>query len=622
MTMSPQSASDGAVAPTSGAGAAERSDRLGTLAIVAAGLAASGVAAALTASGPESGNVALHAIARALTVATPIAVGLYARRHGATARFGGLLILAGFGWFLATLSESEDAWIYSVGRLAAWAVEILLVYVILAFPSGRLVAPVDRALVLAVGLLVLCLYLPTALLVETYPVPTPWAECAGSCPDNAFVVVEHEPAFVDDVVRPLRETLTILLFVAVTVRIAWRIRGASALTRRALGPVLFVSVFRVGAFALVLTGRRIDPDSPLVDTGVWLLALAVPMLALAFLVGVWTWRLFMAAAMQGLAARLRAHPAPEELRAALADAFDDPSLDIAYCLDDDADRWADAAGHELPPPVATPQRALTEVNDGDRRVAAILHDPALREDGAFTETAATYALMALDNHRLSAQTAALVREVRESRARIQSSADDERRRIEHDLHDGAQQRLVALRIKLELAAEQAGETGAGSAELLRALGSDVEDALDEVRSLARGIYPAALADRGLVEALRSAALHSALPTTVLAAGVRRYTREIESAAYFCCLEALQNAAKHARDATAVVVDLSDNGDLRFEVRDDGAGFDPRAVPGGVGFTSMRDRVAAVGGDVTIKSRPGHGTRVTARIPLEDITARQ
>ena len=181
-----------------------------------------------------------------------------------------------------------------------------------------------------------------------------------------------------------------------------------------------------------------------------------------------------------------------------------------------------------------------------------------------------------------------------------------------------QQRLVALRIKLELAAEHAAEDAgdrAGAASL-RALGADVDDALEEVRSLARGIYPAPLADLGLVEGLRAAALSCALPTTVLAAGVGRYPRAIESAAYFCCLEALQNAAKHAAGATAAVVELSDGGELRFAVRDDGAGFDPAVVNGGgVGFTSMRDRLAAVGGDVEIVSRPGHGTRVSARIPL-------
>ena len=278
---------------------------------------------------------------------------------------------------------------------------------------------------------------------------------------------------------------------------------------------------------------------------------------------------------------------------------------------------ATAAGRTAPGaidrPAATPQRAVTEVSDGVRRVAVIVHDPALQDDPAFTETATAYALMTLDNHRLTAQTTGLLREVRESRARIQSSADDERRRIEHDLHDGAQQRLVALRIKLELAAERAGDDG--EAAELRGLGNDVEEALDEVRSLARGIYPAQLADRGLVDALRSVALRSPLPTTVLAAGIQRYPRDIESAAYFCCLEALQNAAKHASEATAVVVDLSDDGDLCFEVRDDGVGFDPLTVNGGVGLTSMRDRVAAVGGEVTIRSRPGHGTRVTVKIPL-------
>ena len=145
---------------------------------------------------------------------------------------------------------------------------------------------------------------------------------------------------------------------------------------------------------------------------------------------------------------------------------------------------------------------------------------------------------------------------------------------------------------------------------------DVDDALEEVRSLARGIYPAPLADLGLVEGLRAAALSCALPTTVLAAGVGRYPRAIESAAYFCCLEALQNAAKHASGRPRRSSSCPTAGSCRFAVRDDGAGFDPAVVNGGgVGFTSMRDRLAAVGGDVEIVSRPGHGTRVSARIPL-------
>ena len=270
----------------------------------------------------------------------------------------------------------------------------------------------------------------------------------------------------------------------------------------------------------------------------------------------------------------------------------------------------------MQPPGEGSAQALTEICDGDLRIAAVIHDVALCDEPAFIDGARAYAVMTLDNHRLGEEAAALLTEVQDSRARIQATADEERRRIERDLHDGAQQRLVALRIKLELAAERIDGTDDGSAELIRRLGAELDDALDEVRSLARGIYPSPLADWGLVEGLRSAARHAALPTTVRAAGVRdRYPREIESAAYFCCLEAVQNVAKHAGGATAAVIELVDDGALRFEVRDDGAGFDERAASAGVGLTSMRDRLAAVGGELAIVSAPGKGTRVIGRVPL-------
>jgi signal transduction histidine kinase len=236
-------------------------------------------------------------------------------------------------------------------------------------------------------------------------------------------------------------------------------------------------------------------------------------------VGLIRWRLFTATAMQGLATRLQGHPRPDELRAALADAFDDPSLEIAYWLDHGRGKWVDAEGNEvrLPPPGSG--RCLTEVRDDGRRVAAIIHDAALRDDQAFIAIAIAYAVMTLDHRRLSLQATRLVREAHDSRARIQSTADDERRRIERDIHDGAQQRLVALRIKLELAAEQTEGDDPARAKVLRALGTDVDTAIDEVRSLAQGVYPGVLADRGLVDALRSAARHAALPTRVRAAGV-------------------------------------------------------------------------------------------------------
>jgi len=454
------------------------------------------------------------------------------------------------------------------------------------------------------------LYLPTALLVDSYPVPSPFATCASGCPGNAFDVVANEPAFVTDWIYPLREVLVIALIVAATWRIGTRLGAASPVMRRTLEPVLAVAIFRVAALGVAIFARRLDVDPGLIQVAGWLVSLALPAMAVAFLVGLLRWRLFVARAMQRLATELPGQAEPEQLRAALADAFDDPSIEIIYRLDGDHDRWVDARGEPFVPPPEGSGRWVSEVS-GDG--AAIVHDAGLRDDKAFIATATSYALMTLDNQRLSAQARALLREVSSSRARIQATADDERRRIERDLHDGAQQRLVALRIQLELVAEETRD--ADRAATLRRLGEDVDDAIEEVRSLARGIYPAVLADRGLVEALRSAALQSPLPATVLAAGVGRYSREIETAAYFCCLEALQNAAKHAAGATAVVIDASDNGTLRLEVRDDGAGFDPRRTTESSGFVNMRDRLSAVSGQLATVSSPGQGTRIIITIPL-------
>jgi len=593
--------------------------RAGSLAMCAAAIAMCAVTGALTASGSSSDNAWLEVIARVLTVAAPIGVGIFALHRPPFERFGALLIIAGSVWFLTTLTTAGDATVYSFGRLAHWGFEPLLMYCLLAFPTGRLESRFDRALVAAAALTVLFLYLPTALLVERYPVPAPGVGCVAGCPANAFMISGSEPAFIADVVRPLREVLTIVLFAAASVRLATRLSRASRLKRRALAPVLAVACFRCAAFSGTLVGRRIAPDAQLVDVSVWLLTLAVPLTAVAFLVGLLRWWVYIARSTQRLAAKLRDHPTPDRLRRALAEAFDDPALEVVYWLGNGKGYWGDADGHAVDPPSAADGRAVTEITDDGRRVAAIVHDAALEDEQAFIDSATAYAVMTLQNHRLSAQTASLLRALRESRVRIQAAADDERRRIERDLHDGAQQRLVALRIELELAAERTDNghaNGVEGAATLRRLGKDVEDALDEVRALARGIYPASL-DRGLVEGLRAAALRNAIPTSVLAVGIRRHSREVESAAYFCCLEALQNAAKHAAGASVAVIELSESDALRLEVRDDGAGFDPTLAVAGAGFASMRARMAAVRGELVIISSPGHGTRIMATIPVGD-----
>ena len=268
------------------------------------------VTAVVTASGSASELAWLEAVARVVTVAAPLAVGAFALQRPHFERFGGLLVVAGCVWFLTTLANADDSTLYSIGRVAGWMFEPLLIYLLLAFPTGRLDSGFDRALVWIAVVLVVVLYLPTALLVEAYPVPSPWASCDASCPGNAFMVSGSEPGVIEDLVRPLREFMTIALFAAVTVRLALRIRGSTRLMRRALAPVLAVACFRCAVFAATLLGRRLAPESGVLDVAVWLLALTVPLTAVAFLAGLARWWVFIARSTQRLAATASRAPHP------------------------------------------------------------------------------------------------------------------------------------------------------------------------------------------------------------------------------------------------------------------------------------------------------------------------
>jgi signal transduction histidine kinase len=207
-------------------------------------------------------------------------------------------------------------------------------------------------------------------------------------------------------------------------------------------------------------------------------------------------------------------------------------------------------------------------------------------------------------------------ELRASRARVVAAADEERRRIERDLHDGAQQHLVSVAVNLRLARELAGSDPAGARAVLEELAGEVQDALREFRDLAHGIYPPVLVDRGLVEGLRAAVLRAPMRGRVEAAGIGRYSPELEATVYFCCLEALQNASKHAGDGARTTIRLWEAGcSLRFEVADDGVGFDLRLAASGTGLTNMSDRLGALGGRLSVRSSPGAGTRVLGTLPL-------
>jgi signal transduction histidine kinase len=209
--------------------------------------------------------------------------------------------------------------------------------------------------------------------------------------------------------------------------------------------------------------------------------------------------------------------------------------------------------------------------------------------------------------------AALVTDLRASRQRLVTAQDEARRRLERNIHDGAQQDLVALAINLNLAATTVD--GNPARQMLGQLQAQATGALENLRDLARGIYPPLLADLGLAAALGAQAAKSALPVAVDAGGIGRFSQDTEAAVYFCCLEALQNITKYAHATSARICLHASNGTLRFTVSDDGTGYDPRHTPMGSGLRNMADRLAALGGRLQIRSAPGQGTTIAAQLPV-------
>ena len=573
-----------------------------------------GVAAAVALAGDMPHDVSL-AERQAVIVATPIAVGLYAWRDGTHARFGRLLVLAGAAWFLAALSSSSNEVVYSIGRVAGWTVEAGLIYLVLAFPSGRLTTRIDRRLAAAAVAVVAVLFVPTALITETYPAPSQFSTCVADCPQNAFMLLGSEPAWLDDLVVPLRELLASVILLAVVIRLANRIRRATRLMRRTLVPVLAFAMLRTLSIAVGFGLRRAGVDDSVLMVSTAVTELCLPAMCIAFLIGLLRWRIHTADCLVALAHGLRRRSGSGQRRDLIAATLTDPTVELAFWRFDGGGGWVDADGKptSLPPP--PPDRRATLIFDEDEPVAAVVHDAALSEQQSFVEAVGAYAFVWDDNRRLAERVESSLTELRASRARILAAADEERRRIERDLHDGGQQRLVALRIRLELAGERMKQDPARARDMLYQLGGEVDAALDELRSLAAGVYPSLLAARGLPDAIRTAALQSPVPTSVEVDGSDRYSQEVETAAYFCCIEAMQNVAKHAPEAGSVTISLNRNGDLRFEVQDDGPGFAVDAATGN-GLVNMRDRLAAVGGELDIHSTPGAGTTVVGTIPVD------
>jgi signal transduction histidine kinase len=600
----------------SAAGHGSSSSVRGVLAVAAALLCAGVVAVTLT--GAPQHERATAAVVFGLLVGTPMAVGLVAWQLNPDDRFARLLVASGPVFALTALSESGNSVLYSLGRVSVWLAVPVLLYLMLAFPAGRLVARRDRRLMAAVAALVATLYLPTALIVDHYPEPAPWAGCGVDCPGNAFQLIDVAPQLVGDVIRPLREVLSTLAMLAVAAFLVRRVQRSGPMLRRAMAPVVVVAIVQVVAFAAYQWSRRAGSLPATIDLLGWIYLLSLPAVALSFAAGFVHRRLYVASALQDLTLRLRAPASAGELRGTLADVLEDPSLRVVYWSPGDPGRWVDESGWPTTAPVAGPGAAVTEVHVNGRRLAAVVHDVALAPDTALIRAAASYGLVVLENTHLIGELRSSLERLSESESRGAVAARDERERIERDLHDGAQQRLVALSMNLAMLAERMNGDSPDRAGELTELAGQVEMTIDEVRSLAHDAYPQRLARDGLAEALRSVAVAAPVRTSVVSNGIGRFEPEVETTVYFSCLEALQNAVKHAHGASHIRIMLRADDRLRFEVRDNGAGFTMEPSANGVGLVNINQRLEAVGGRLMIASEPGRGTSVMGSIPIGSI----
>ncbi len=308
----------------------------------------------------------------------------------------------------------------------------------------------------------------------------------------------------------------------------------------------------------------------------------------SIIVGLLRARAYDATALERLVDGLRSRPGPAELQAVVAGALGDPTLEIAYWLPE-ARTYTGTDGLPVELPAEDSSRAVTRVAAPDGEpVAALIHDPALLDHPELLQALTSTSARALEANGLEAAVAA-------ARAGTITAVDAERRRIERDLHDGAQHRLIALRMKLGVA-ERLLDRDAGRAQgVLDELGGDVDAALREVRALAQGIVPPALVEGGLAAALAAAARDAPLQVRLHCAGVARHPPQLESAVYFSCLEALQNAAKHAGRDTTVDIELTDDSEtLTYLISDDGCGFDPATAIEGSGLRNIRRRAEELG----------------------------
>jgi signal transduction histidine kinase len=502
------------------------------------------------------------------------------------------MVAAGFGIFLSSLTSANPALLSTFGSAFDLLAAVLFLHVFLAFPSGKLEGKVERVLV-TVGYIV------------AFGLQLVGIALGGYGPDNLLTIVS-EPGAAETLLRIQLVTLSALCLAGVGV-LAARRRGAGRPLRRSIA--LLVDSFALGLVAIAVLFMTHVFNGPATEPIRWTMFAVVGLAPVAFLVGLLHARLARSS-VGDLFVELRADPPPADLRDALARALRDPSLTLAFWLPD-FQRYADLEGRPMELPSDESGRATTLIDQGGAHVAALLHDPALDDEPELLDAVTAAAGIALENGRLHAELRARLEELRGSRARIIDAGQTERQRLERDLHDGAQQRLIALSLDLSALEERLDGDPDARARLDQAR-REIATSLEELRDVARGIHPAVVSGHGLEVALEQLAARATVPVHLKVEVAGRLSDRLEVAAFYVVSESLANIGKHAHATSATVDVARTNGQVFIEVVDDGIGGADTEL--GSGLRGLADRVEALEGRLRIWSPKGGGTRLRAEIP--------
>ena len=532
-----------------------------------------------------------------------VSTGLFAWARDPENRVGMLMAITGFAWLISLVGVSDIPLLFTFGQVFGSLFFVTALHMLLSAPDGRLHSTFERrliALAYALTLLVLPLYL--------FADPQTAFDC-DDCPENVLLISANDT--VVDVLGGGLDAAALALVIVVMVYLIRRYRRAGGAERRIYGPLYLAGIALMIALVATVAVNAAATSSDAANVA-WLCAMAVlGLMPFAFLAALARARVLQGGAVGELISRLGETPRPGELRDALADALSDPSLELVYWLPESA-RFVDATGRPFALPQHGSGRALAPVERDGETIAAIVYDATLTGARDHVRAVGAAAALALQNERLDAELRAKVQELRASRERMLSIGLEERRRLERNLHDGAQQRLVSLALNLRVARSKLHEDPGGADTLLAEAGDELDSALEELRELARGLHPAVLSERGLRTAIESLALRAPVPVQLGALPEERLPEAIELAAYFVISEALTNVAKYADAAQATVSVERLNGRVVVAVADDGVGG---ADPGrGSGLRGLADRMAVLEGLLEVKSERGKGTTVKASIP--------